>query len=85
MSIHIDEINRTEIILIFYIEQLLCCILITSTQFSPRTVSEQLNEDNRKQALFENSPSIGFMLMPRSRNIHHASIDWVLYRINIVT
>ena len=34
-------------------EHLLCCIVMISTQFPPRNVSEKPNKDNKKQALFE--------------------------------
>ena len=33
-------------------EHLLCCIVMTSTQLFPPTVSKQLNEDNQKTGAF---------------------------------
>ena len=33
-------------------EHLLCCIVMTSTQLFPHTVSNQLNEDSKNQAVF---------------------------------
>ena len=56
-----------------------------STQHSPRTIRKKLNEDNKKQALFEERSSIGFLSTPRPRTSYHASKYWVLYRINLVT
>ena len=58
-------------------------MVTTSTQHSPRTVSEQLNEDNEKQALFKERSLISFLSTPLSRTSYHAKIDWVIYRINL--
>ena len=63
----------------------LCCIVMSSIQRLPHTVSEQLNQDNKKQALFKERSSIGFMSTPRSKTIYHDRKDWVMYQINLVT
>ena len=43
---------------------LLCYIVMTSTQHIPRSVSEQLNSDNKKHELFKERVSIGFLSTP---------------------
>ena len=58
---------------------------MTSTQRSPHTVREQLNEANEKQSLFEERSSIGFLSTPHPRTSYHTSKDWVMYWINLVT
>ena len=58
---------------------------MTSTQILPHIVSKQLNEDNRKQELFEERSLIGFMSMPQPRTSYQARTEWVLYCINLVT
>ena len=52
---------------------------------SPCMVSEQLNEDNNKNAIFEGMPSIGFLSTMCSRISYLARTDWDLYRINLFT
>ena len=43
-------------------DHLLCCIVITSTQCSHRTIIEKLNKDIKKQTLFEERSSILFFV-----------------------
>ena len=45
-------------------EHLLCFIVMTSTQHSPRTISKQLDEDKKKEALFEERYLIDFLSTP---------------------
>ena len=42
------------------------------------TISKQLNENNEKQALFEESFLISSLSTPHFRTSYHASTDWVL-------
>ena len=41
---------------------------MTPTQLLPRTVSEKLNEDNRKQAIFEEISLVGFLPTPHPKD-----------------
>ena len=49
-------------------EHLICMIVMTSTQRLPRTVSNQLNRDNEKQALFDERSMLGFLLTPHIKD-----------------
>ena len=66
-------------------EYLLFCIVMTSTQRPPHTVRNQLNEDNKKQAILKESSLISFLSIPRSRTSYHARTYWLMYQINLVT
>ena len=58
-------------------EHLLCYIVITSTQSSPRTINKQINEDNKKQALFEERSLIGFLSKPHLK-YYLSRYDWLV-------
>ena len=45
-------------------DHLLCSIVMTSTHRLPHTLSEKLDRDNEKQALFDEISKIGFLSMP---------------------
>ena len=49
-------------------EHLLFCIVMTSTKLLICTVSKKLNEDNEKQALFEERSLIGFLSMAQLKD-----------------
>ena len=65
------------------IKHLICCTVMTYNTQYPDTVSEQLNEDNKKK--FKYLPLVVFLSTPGSRTSYHAWTYWLLYQINFVT
>ena len=49
-------------------EHLICSIVMTSTQRLPRTISEKINKDNKKQALFDVRKKISFLSTPNLKD-----------------